>query len=223
METEHVKLLMQVFGLITEPVYEQILMPPLSSNTHTLPPRHSCELIPVHNFFLYSDFKASRFVNVSLWVLFHSTLHPPRGWATQQACPYKQTAPRLAAGHRLGNSESGRSRSLFFLIFFFKVCLCEGLAAMEPGYLRRRQCCRLNAYFIFWTKNANVVLPLPPRMRLPAPLFQSPVWFDVCKILILSWQLICSVCRAEMKELVFFFLFLVKFCFFILFFLISGD
>lgn len=155
---------------------------------------------------------------MSLWVLFHSTLHPPRGWATQQACPYKQTAPRLAAGHRLGNSESGRSRSLFLKIFFFKVCLCEGLAAMEPGYLRRRQCCRLNAYFIFWTKNANVVLPLPPRMRLPAPLFQSPVWFDVCKILILSWQLIRSVCRAEMKELVLFFLFLVKFCFFILFF-----
>lgn len=173
METEHVKLLMQVFGLITEPVYEQILMPPLSSNTHTLPPRHSCELIPVHNFFLYSDFKASRFVNVSLWVLFHSTLHPPRGWATQQACPYKQTAPRLAAGHRLGNSESGRSRSLFFYFFFKSVSLwracSDGTRVLEASTMLPAEC-----LFHFLNKKCKCGAPTPsshasPRSTLPEP------------------------------------------------------
>ena len=51
------------------------------------------------------------------WNSFHPTLHPPLTlfsiWNTHQACPYKQTSLRLAAGHCLGNCESGSCSLLF--------------------------------------------------------------------------------------------------------------
>lgn len=220
METEHVKLLMQVFGLITEPVYEQILMPPLSSNTHTLPPRHSCELIPVHNFFLYSDFKASRFVNVSLWVLFHSTLHPPRGWATQQACPYKQTAPRLAAGHRLGNSESGRSRSLFLNFFFLKCVFVKGLQRWNQGTWGVDNAA--GWMLISFSEQKMQMWCSHSLLACVSPLHSSRAQCDSTfvksKFYHGNWFVMCAGQKWRSWCFFSFFLFLVKFCFFILFF-----
>lgn len=54
------------------------------------PPSHTCEVVAHKQFML---------LPASIW----TTIHP---------CPYKQTRPSLAAGHRLGNCRLGRSCAL---------------------------------------------------------------------------------------------------------------
>lgn len=54
------------------------------------PPSHTCEVVAHKQFML---------LPASIW----TTIHP---------CPYKQTRPSLAAGHRLGNCGLGRSCAL---------------------------------------------------------------------------------------------------------------
>lgn len=69
-----------------------------------------------------------RFVLWSPQVVFVAPFTHP-GMRDSAGRPRKQTSPRLAAGHRLGNCESRRS----FFFFFFQVCLCEGLQRWNRG------------------------------------------------------------------------------------------
>lgn len=96
---------------------------------------------------------------------------PTLSWATQQSCPYKQTSLRLAAGHRLGNSESGRSRSLpFFFFFFLSVSLwracSDGTRVLEASTMLPAEC-----LFHFLNKKCKCSAPALPSSAFP---LQSP-------------------------------------------------
>lgn len=49
--------------------------------------------------------------------------------------------------------------------FFFKCVFFEGLAAMEPWYLRCPQSCQLNAYFIFWREKCKCWHSIVPQLH----------------------------------------------------------